>query len=82
MTVPFVFAVRVVLVGLKVPFDLMRTDDSILALVRIFGRFDKGAERYALECLVSHAWSKSAVKDGAVQGNAISRIELQIKQLL
>lgn len=52
MTVPFIFAVRVVLVGLKVPFDLMRTDDSILALVRIFGRFDDGAVRNALERLV------------------------------
>lgn len=39
MNVPFVFAVRVVLVGLKVPFDRLRPDDSILALVRIFGRF-------------------------------------------
>lgn len=57
MTVPFVFAVRVVLVGLKVPFDLMRSDDSILALVRIFGRFDNVVERDALVCLVSRVWS-------------------------
>lgn len=57
MTVPFVFAVRVVLVGLKVPFDLLRTDDSILALVHIFGRFDNEVEWDALVCLVSHVWS-------------------------
>ena len=55
MTVPFVFAVRAVLVGLKVPFDLLRTDDSILALVRIFWGFDDEVVRDALECLVCHA---------------------------
>lgn len=57
MTILFGFATRVVLVGLKVPFDLLRTDDSILASVRIFGRFDNEVERDALVCLVSHVWS-------------------------
>lgn len=79
MTVLFVFAARVVLVGLKAPLDRLRPDDSVLALIRIFGRFDNEVEWYALEYLVGHAWGGSAVKDGAVQGNAISRIELQIK---
>lgn len=78
MTVPFVFAVRVVLVGLKVPFDLLRTDDSILALARIFWGFDDGVVRDVLECLVCHAWSRSAVKDWAVQGDAITGINLSI----
>ncbi len=78
MTVPFVFAVRAVLVGLKVPFDLLRTDDSILALVRIFWGFDDEVVRDALECLVCHAWSRSAVKDWAVQGDAITGINLSI----
>lgn len=82
MIVLFVFAARVVLVGLKAPLDWLRPDDSILALVRVFGCFDNEVERNALEYLVGHAWSGSAVNDGAVQGNAISRIELQIKQLL
>lgn len=57
MTLLFGFATRVVLVGLKVPFDLLRTDDLILASVRIFGRFDNEVERDALVCLVSHVWS-------------------------
>ena len=82
MAILFDFAARVVFVGLKASFDRLRPDDSILALVRIFGCFDNEVERYALECLASHAWSKGAVKDGAVQGNAISGIELQTKQLL
>lgn len=78
MTVLFVFAARVVLVGLEAPPDRLRPDDSILALVRVFGRFDNEVERYALECLVCHAWSRSAVKDRAVQGDAISGINLSI----
>lgn len=82
MTIPFDFAARVVLSRPKAPPDRLRPDDSILALVLIFGRFDNEVERHALECLVSHAWSRGAVKDGAVQGNSISSIELQIKQLL
>ena len=40
MTILFGFATRFVLVRLKVPFDRLLSDDSILALVRIFGRFD------------------------------------------
>lgn len=55
MTILFGFATRVVLVRLKAPFDRLRSDDSILALVRIFGRFDGEAVRGALECLVCHA---------------------------
>lgn len=78
MTVLFVFAARVVLVGLKAPIDRLRTDDSILALVRIFWGFDDEVVRDALECLVCHAWSRSAVKDWAVQGDAITGINLSI----
>lgn len=78
MTVLFVFAARVVLVGLKAPIDRLRPDDSILALVRVFGGFDYEVVRGALECLVCHAWSGSAVKDRAVQGDAISEINLSI----
>lgn len=37
MTVLFIFAARVVLVGLKVPFDRFRPDNSILVLVCVFG---------------------------------------------
>lgn len=46
----------VVFVRLKTPLDRLRSDDSMLALIRIFGRFDNEAARDALECLVSHAW--------------------------
>lgn len=62
--------------------DRLRPDNSTLLLVRIFRRFENEVDRYALECLGRHAWSGGAVKDGSVQGNAISRIELQIKKLL
>lgn len=55
MTVSFGFATRVDLVGLKVPSDRLRPYDSILALVRISGRFDNEVVRDALECLGSHA---------------------------
>lgn len=57
MTILFGFATRVVLVGLKAPIDRLRPDDSILALVRVFGGFDDEVVRDALECLVCHAWS-------------------------
>lgn len=57
MTILFGFATRVVLVGLKAPFDRLRPVDSILALVRVFGGFDDEVVRGALECLDSHAWS-------------------------
>lgn len=63
MTILFGFATRVVLIGLKVPFDRLRTDDSILALVRIFGRFDDEVVRDALECLGSHAWTALCAPD-------------------
>lgn len=66
MTILFGFATRVVLVRLKVPFDRLRSDDSILALVRIFGRFDDEVVWSALECLVNHAWNRGTVKDRAV----------------
>lgn len=57
MTVPFVFAVRVVLVGLKVSFDLLRTDDSILALVRMFWAL--------MTRLYGMSWNASSVTLGA-----------------
>lgn len=63
MTILFGFANRVFLVGLKAPIDRLRPDDSILALVRVFGGFDDEVVRGVLECLVCHAWSRSAVKD-------------------
>lgn len=78
MTILFGFATRVVLVGLKMPFDRLRSDDSILALVRIFGRFDDEVVWSALECRVSYAWTRGTVIDGAVQGDAISGINLSI----
>ena len=52
------------------------SDDSILALVRIFGRFDDEVVWSALECLVNHAWNRGTVKDRAVQGDAIFGINL------
>ena len=66
MTILFGFATRVVLVGLKVPFDLLRTDDSILASVRIFGRFDNEVARDALKDLADQFWPGDAVGDGTV----------------
>lgn len=70
MTVPFGFATRVVLVGLKVPFDRLRPYDSILVLVRMSGRFDNEVVWGALKCFGSYAWTWGTVMDGAVQGNA------------
>lgn len=52
------FSARVLLVGLKAPFDRLRSDDSMLPLVRIFGRFDNKVVLDALECLGSHAWGR------------------------
>ena len=78
MTILFGFATRVVLVGLKMPFDRLRSDDSILALVHIFVRFDDEVVWSALECRVSHAWTRGAVKNRAVQGDAIFGIILSI----
>lgn len=78
MTILFGFATRVVLVGLKMPFDRLRSDDSILALVRIFVRFDDEVVWSALECRVSHAWTRGTVIDGAVQGNVFSGIDRPI----
>lgn len=49
------FSARVLPVGLKAPLDRLRPDDSILAAIRIFERFDNEASRDTLECLVSHA---------------------------
>lgn len=49
------FSARVLLVGLKAPLDRLRPDDSILAAIRIFERFDNEASRDTLDCLVSHA---------------------------
>ena len=43
--------------------------------MRIWG-FDDEVVWGALECLVSHAWSRGTVKDRAVQGDAISGINL------
>lgn len=39
------FSARVLLVGLKAPLDRLRPDDSILAAIRIFERFDNEASR-------------------------------------
>lgn len=78
MSILFDFVVRVVLVGLKAPLDRLRSDDSILPLVCKFGCFDNKVVRDALECLGSYAWTRGAVKDGAVQRYAISRIKLPI----
>lgn len=66
MTMLIDFSARLVLAGLKAPLDRLRSDDSMLPLVRIFGRFDNEVVRDALECLGSHAWSRGAVKDGVV----------------
>lgn len=55
MTMLIDFSARVLLVGLKAPLDRLRPDDSILASIRIFGRFDNEASRDTLERLVSHA---------------------------
>lgn len=56
MTILFDFAARVVLVGLKVPFDRLRSDHSTPTLVRIFGRFDDEVAWGVLECIGSYAW--------------------------
>lgn len=78
MTILFDFAARVVLVGLKVPFDRLRPDCSTLTLVRMFGRFDNEVVWGALKCFGSYAWTWGNVMDGAVQGNAFSGIERPI----
>lgn len=78
MTILIDFSTRVLLVGFLAPLDRLRSDDSILALIQIFGRFDGEASRDALECLVSHAWFWDTVKDGIVRGNVASGISLPI----
>ena len=51
MVVFFNFAARVVLVGYKTAFDWSRSDDSILLLICVLGRFDNGIVRDALKDL-------------------------------
>lgn len=65
MTMLIDFSARVLLVGLKAPFDRLRSDNTALSLVRIFVRFDDEVVRNALERLVNQAWSWGAIKDGA-----------------
>lgn len=72
------FSTRVLLVGLKAPLDRLRPDDSILASIRIFGRFDNEASRDALECLVSHASIWGTLKDRVVWRNVAFGISLPI----
>lgn len=57
MTVLFVFAARVVLVGFKLPLDRLRPDDSILALVCVFGGL--------MTWLYGVPWNASSVTLGA-----------------
>lgn len=78
MTILFDFAARVVLVGLKVPFDRLLPDYSTLALVRMFGRFDNEVVWDALKCFGSYAWTLGTVMDGAVQGNTFPGIDRPI----
>lgn len=78
MTMLIDFSARVLLVGLKASLGRVRPDDSILASMRIFGRFDNEASRDALECLVSHTWIWETVKDGVVRRNVAFGISLPI----
>ena len=68
----------VVLVRLKAPLDRLRSDDLILALIHIFGRFYSEVARDASECLIGGAWSWGAIEDDIVQRSLITRSTLPI----
>lgn len=66
MVILFDFTARLFLVGYKTAFDWLRSDDSVLPLICVPGRFDNEIARGAFKDLTDQFWPGDAIGDGAV----------------